>query len=110
MNLAHKNCKKNSPVAAIYLHIPFCRLKCPFCSFAVIRDRERFHEKYILGMIDEIKKRAEWMGAKQNFYDKKYTGQKLLKSIYFGGGTPSSLRITEVDILLSQVRNFFPCF
>ncbi len=109
MNLAHKNCKKNSPVAAVYLHIPFCQHKCPFCSFAVIRDRERFHEKYILGMIDEIKKRAEWMGAKQNFYDKKYTGQKLLKSIYFGGGTPSSLRITEVDILLSQVRNFFPC-
>ena len=49
MNLAHKNCKKNSPVAAVYLHIPFCQHKCPVCSFAVIRDRERFHEKYILG-------------------------------------------------------------
>ncbi len=108
MNLAHKNYKKNSPVTAVYLHVPFCRHKCPFCSFAVIRDRERLHEKYILGMIDEIEKRLEWISKNQIPHDKKLAGQKLLKAIYFGGGTPSSLRISEVDILLSQVRNCFP--
>ena len=108
MNLAHKNYKKNSPVTAVYLHVPFCRHKCPFCSFAVIRDRERLHEKYILGMIDEIEKRLEWISKNQIPHDKKLAGQKLLKAIYFGGGTPSSLRISEVDILLSQVRNYFP--
>jgi len=110
MNLAPKNQKKYSPVPAVYLHIPFCRHICPFCSFAVRRDRVELHEKYILGMLDEIARRAAWMKEKKQINrDLKLSGPKLLESIYFGGGTPSSLTIPEVELLLSQVRNCFPC-
>ena len=109
MNLAHKNQKKYSPVTAVYLHIPFCRHICPFCSFAVRRDRVDLHEKYILGMVDEIGRRVVWMEEKKQINsDVKLSGQKLLESIYFGGGTPSSLKIPEAELLLSQVRNCFP--
>ena len=53
--------KKRSPISAIYLHIPFCRTICSFCSFTVRRDRSKLHEKYIRGMVDEIEKRAEML-------------------------------------------------
>ena len=110
MNLDPKNKKKYSLVPAVYLHIPFCRHICPFCSFAVRRDRVELHEKYILGMLDEIARRAAWMKEKKQINrDVKLSGHKLLESIYFGGGTPSSLTIQEVELLLSQVRNCFPC-
>ena len=110
MNLDPKNQKKYSPVPAVYLHIPFCRHICPFCSFAVRRDRVELHEKYILGMLDEIARRAAWMKEKKQINrDLKLSGHKFLESIYFGGGTPSSLTIPEVELLLSQVRNCFPC-
>ena len=110
MKLAHKKPKKNSPVPAVYLHIPFCRHICPFCSFAVRRDRAELHEKYILGMLDEITRRAAWLEEKKQIdRGAKLSGQKMLESIYFGGGTPSSLRIPEIELLLSQVRNCFPC-
>ena len=110
MNLDTKNQKIYSPVPAVYLHIPFCRHICPFCSFAVRRDRVELHEKYILGMLDEIARRAAWMKEKKQINkDLKLSGHKFLESIYFGGGTPSSLTIPEVELLLSQVRNCFPC-
>ena len=110
MKLDQKNQKIYSPVPAVYLHIPFCRHICPFCSFAVRRDRVELHEKYILGMLDEIARRAAWMKEKKQINrDLKLSGHKLLESIYFGGGTPSSLTIPEVELLLSQVRNCFPC-
>jgi oxygen-independent coproporphyrinogen-3 oxidase len=110
MKLDQKNQKIYSPVPAVYLHIPFCRHICPFCSFAVRRDRVELHEKYILGMLDEIARRAAWMKEKPQINrDLKLSGHELLESIYFGGGTPSSLTISEVELLLSQVRNCFPC-
>jgi oxygen-independent coproporphyrinogen-3 oxidase len=110
MKLDQKNQKIYSPVPAVYLHIPFCRHICPFCSFAVRRDRVELHEKYILGMLDEIARRAAWMKEKKQINrDLKLSGDKFLESIYFGGGTPSSLTIPEVELLLSQVRICFPC-
>ena len=110
MKLDQKNQKRYSPVPAVYLHIPFCRHICPFCSFAVRRDRVELHEKYILGMLDEIARRAAWMKEKKQINrDLKLSGDKFLESIYFGGGTPSSLTIPEVELLLTQVRNCFPC-
>ena len=97
------------PIPAVYLHIPFCRHICPFCSFAVRRDRSELHEKYIQGMAVEIERRAAWMKENIQFNrDDNVFVENLLESIYFGGGTPSSLRIQEVVYLLSQVRNSFP--
>ena len=101
--------KKRSPIPAVYLHIPFCRTICPFCSFTVRRDRAKMHEKYIQGMVDEIDRRAEtlkYMERKEN--EEKLCGQILLKSIYIGGGTPSCLTIPEVSVLLTKVRENFP--
>ena len=53
MNFNLKKQKQISPVSAVYLHIPFCRRVCPFCSFAVRRDKVELHENYIHGMIED---------------------------------------------------------
>jgi len=109
LNLSETKQKKRSPISAVYLHIPFCRTICPFCSFTVRRDRAKMHEKYIRGMLGEIDRRAEMlkdMERKEN--EEKLSGQILLKSIYIGGGTPSCLTIPEVSVLLTKVRENFP--
>ena len=109
MNLSEKMQKKLSPIPAVYLHIPFCRTICPFCSFTVRRDRAKMHEKYIQGMLVEIDRRAEMLKDKERKEnEKKLSGQILLKSIYIGGGTPSCLTIPEVSVLLTKVSENFP--
>ena len=109
MKFEAKNQKKDSLIPAVYLHIPFCREICPFCSFAVRRDRSSLHAKYIAGMVEEIKRRAEFLQEiKQNLPEGIYSGQKLLESIYFGGGTPSRLAIPEVSLLLEEIGKHFP--
>ena len=109
MDLSETMQKKSSPIPAVYLHIPFCRTICPFCSFTVRRDRAKMHEKYIQGMLVEIDRRAEMLKDKERKEnEKKLSGQILLKSIYIGGGTPSCLTIPEVSVLLTKVRENFP--
>ena len=109
MNLSEKMQKKLSPIPSVYLHIPFCRTICPFCSFTVRRDQAKMHEKYIKGMLVEIDRRAEMLKDKERQEnEEKLSGQILLKSIYIGGGTPSCLTISEVSVLLTKVRENFP--
>ena len=59
----------------LYIHVPFCRSKCPYCDFYSLCFSEDLQKGYINGLI-------------KNF--QKYKGQKI-DSIYFGGGTPSIL-------------------
>ena len=101
--------KKRNPIPAVYLHIPFCRTICPFCSFTVRRDRAKMHEKYIRGLVDEIDRRAEMlkdMERKEN--EEKLSGQILLKSIYIGGGTPSCLLYRKCQCYLQKSVKISP--
>ena len=107
MMFSQKN-KKISPVPTIYLHIPFCKRICPFCDFAVCSDREQLHEKYILGMMDEIGQRVENLNTLQlEKFNEKNSEKKLLESIYIGGGTPSRLTIPHLSLLIKKVRDSF---
>ena len=111
MYKSNKKNKKFSPVPAVYLHIPFCREICPFCSFAVFKDHSDLHSKYITEMfkeisivLEEIKGKSQKESGSQKSNDK-----KLLESIYVGGGTPSRLSIPELSKLLSKVREYLTC-
>jgi len=109
MVLSKKTQEKLCTIPAFYIHIPFCRTLCPFCTFAVRRDRANMHEKYIQGIVDEIVRRSEML----NFMELKKSNEKPLRqvpldSIYFGGGTPSCFTIREVSVLINKVREYFP--
>ena len=82
--------------AGIYLHIPFCIAKCPYCDFySIENDKEDFdsRERFVNALIAEIQT--------GNLSDTK------ISTIYFGGGTPSMLEGKQVDRLLSCLRDKF---
>ena len=78
-------------VASVYIHIPFCKKICTYCSFCKVLYDENWVRLYLLKLHDEIKDR--------------YMGE-VIKTIYIGGGTPSSLKLNEIKYILS-LTNYF---
>ena len=75
----------------VYVHIPFCNKICNYCDFCKVIYNTKYVYDY-LGMLEkEIRSR--------------YKGE-LIKTIYIGGGTPSSLSNLELDRLLSILTIF----
>ena len=74
-----------------YIHIPFCRQKCPYCKFA------------LTPIFDEAKKRRYIAHLKheiQEYFE--ISRSRNIDTIYFGWGTPSVLRLEEVADILSS--------
>lgn len=81
-------------MSGIYIHIPFCRTKCDYCNFfslASQRHREAFADAICL----EIGQRKDYLDDFQ------------ISTIYFGGGTPSLLPVTDIDRILNQIQTAF---
>lgn len=79
----------------VYLHVPFCLSKCPycdFCSFPGSGDEDR--ERYVAAVIREI--------AERDYPNRPAT------SVFFGGGTPSLLSAGQFERLLSAVSEKHP--
>ncbi len=80
---------------SLYIHIPFCNYICLYCAFSTFANKSGKITEYIKALNAEIK-------IKSSFY-KTY----IVKSIYFGGGTPGILKSEELgDILKSIKENF----
>ena len=60
----------------IYIHIPFCESKCPYCAFGSHSDQFALTKQYFIALTNEIKATK---------FDKK------ISTIFIGGGTPSSV-------------------
>lgn len=80
----------------VYLHVPFCRSKCPYCDF------------YSLPRISEEALDAYTKAVEANL--RRFAGQSAFsaETVYFGGGTPSVLGARRLNRLLSAVDRFFP--
>jgi oxygen-independent coproporphyrinogen-3 oxidase len=81
----------------LYLHIPFCHQRCHFCAFYLEIHHARAAETYVSSLVTEIRLH----GQKSPF------GGKPLDSIYFGGGTPTTLTPQQLRELLSEARETF---
>ena len=81
-------------MAGIYIHIPFCKSKCAYCNFFSL-----ISEKKIVEYVDALKK--ELIARNQ------YLGNEKVKTIYFGGGTPSLLPTKYIDEILKILNNNF---
>lgn len=80
-------------MTGIYIHVPFCRRKCPYCGF--------YSEKFDPDLA------GAYVCAVQRSM-RKYSGRAgVVDTVYFGGGTPSLLETEQIgDILKSVKRNF----
>lgn len=63
----------------LYIHWPFCPYKCHFCDFVAMASHEQFMKQYHDALIKELEQNESLMPLKPR-----------LKTIYFGGGTPST--------------------
>ncbi len=77
--------------SSLYIHIPFCIRKCLFCSFVIAVGQEHRREEYVNALVNEMKGHEG----------------KRIKTIYFGGGTPSMLDESHLDVLMKAIRNNF---
>lgn len=84
---------------SLYVGIPFCPSRCSYCSFvmASIERAEKLIEPYVNLLCEEIKATAEVVSS---------LGLRL-ETVYFGGGTPTTLNANQLDKVLKTVNNSF---
>lgn len=76
---------------SVYIHIPFCKSICSYCDFCKLFYHGPWVTQYLNSLLLEIQD--------------KYMGEKI-KTIYIGGGTPSSLSVKELKYLFEIVGKF----
>ena len=75
----------------IYIHIPFCSHICSYCDFPKVLYDKKFINNYLDNLEKEINNRYK---------------RESVKTIYIGGGTPTSLETNELERLLKIIKNF----
>ena len=79
----------------IYVHIPFCKRKCAYCDFISFSEKARLIEKYVEALKREINKCKI---GKEDY---------MVKTIYFGGGTPSFIESKYIVEILEVIKEKF---
>lgn len=77
--------------AGLYIHIPFCANKCPYCDFYSVKYEKKLAQNYVKRLTKKFEK---------------YRGVEF-DTIYFGGGTPSILEPYLIGCLLNSARDNF---
>lgn len=69
---------------SVYVHLPFCRVKCTYCAFAISTD-SRLERRYVSALVEEMQRRI--------------SREARFSTLYFGGGTPSRVSTEGVGQL-----------
>ena len=81
-------------MAGIYIHVPFCQSRCAYCDFystTLLRHREA----YVDTVCHELRHRLPELKGES------------VETIYFGGGTPSTLTIEEIGKILETIESLY---
>jgi len=81
---------------ALFVFIPFCKIKCTYCDFNVYAHLSRLMEPYADAVAKEIAN-----------YKLQIANDKLARSVYFGGGTPSLMPIAYIEKILRTLTDSF---
>ncbi|HEV3308986.1 MAG TPA: radical SAM family heme chaperone HemW [Chloroflexota bacterium] len=81
--------------SSLYIHIPFCPYKCPYCDFATYVGGDALVEPYVQATCAEIERQSA-----------PFPGHAL-DTVYFGGGTPSMLTARQIGAILTAVQRGF---
>lgn len=79
--------------AGLYIHIPFCRSRCSYCDFATGIYQGELAARYVRALVEEIS-------------TSRHAGAPV-DTVYFGGGTPSLLTPSQLDLILSALHRQF---
>jgi oxygen-independent coproporphyrinogen-3 oxidase len=88
----------SKPPLGVYIHWPYCARICPYCDFAVVRDRGRKAEQAALveAIAADLSAQASMLGPRR------------LVSIFLGGGTPSLMEPEAAARLIALCRTLWP--
>lgn len=81
----------------VYVHVPFCKRKCPYCDFKSIEAARAPEDRFAGCLLSELEKVSRKEGLQGS----------LLRTLYFGGGTPSILSPEVVARIIHSVRSAF---
>lgn len=79
-------------VRSVYVHVPFCAHRCPYCNFTLIAGRSDLHESYLRAI------ELELSGI---------TTSCSIDTLFLGGGTPTALTSEQLDRLLTMLKDHF---
>lgn len=80
------------PFGGLYIHIPFCRRKCPYCDFYSVAETLSMN-RFLEALTNEISIRS--------------TPVPVFDTLYFGGGTPSLVSPDDMIRIISKIRDCF---
>ncbi len=90
---------KSLPPLSVYIHIPWCLKKCPYCDFNSheLPQADLFSEEtYVNAVIHDLESALPHVWGRQ------------VTSVFFGGGTPSLFGAASIDKILAAVRTLLP--
>ena len=79
----------------LYVHVPFCKTKCPYCDFNTYQGIENLIEPFLPALTTEIECWGETLA------------HSAVKSVFFGGGTPSYLPPGYIEKILASIQKSF---
>ncbi len=80
----------------LYVHWPFCAAKCPYCDFNSHVTAHVDHGRWARALVSELRRNAA------------RTPDRVLNTVFFGGGTPSLMDPSTVDAILLEARSLWP--
>ncbi len=80
---------------ALYIHIPFCKHKCIYCDFYSVITTDNINS-----FLSALKKEIE-------YYAQEYSDERIITSVFFGGGTPSLMDVEYLNEILIQISKCF---
>lgn len=83
--------------AAVYIHIPFCRLSCTYCSFFKKKGDNKAQHEYVELLLKEL----------ESLSDKPYVKKSKISAVFFGGGTPGILSAGDMADILCAIKKTF---
>ena len=81
-------------MSGIYIHVPFCRRKCIYCAFYSVALLSR-KQDYLDALRYEIEQTLNYLPSRN------------IDTVYFGGGTPTLLSISEIESILTKIRRHY---
>ncbi len=94
---------------SIYIHIPFCKTKCPYCDFASWARKEHLIDKYFDALLFEIRTKCEAYDAYNVGFGRDQTLEhnNPIRTIFIGGGTPSLVSPEYYEKVFSELKKYF---
>ena len=82
-------------MTSLYVHIPFCASRCPYCDFATAPATSPLRARYLAALRSELEREGAALGRPR------------IATAFFGGGTPSLLEPDEIAALAATIRSAF---